>query len=76
MVRQLRGICPGMAFFISDWKHLVPSQGGTVHTAVRQPFFYLKTKDNISMAEWLSGAVDGNLQNVGIELLEQKGADC
>lgn len=76
MVRQLRGICPGMAFFISDWKHLVPSQGGTVHTAVRQPFFYLKTKDNISMAEWLSGAVDGNLQNVGLGLLEQDETGC
>lgn len=43
-------------------------RGGTVHTAVRHRRFYTKI-DGISMAQWLAGAVEGNLRDVGLELL-------
>ena len=68
MVRELKAITPRFSFFLNDWKNLFLMRGGTVHTAVRQRRFYVKL-NGISMAQWLGQAVEGNLRDVGLELL-------
>jgi hypothetical protein len=72
MVRELKEITPDFGFFIYDWKNVLYTKGGTIHTAVREPYFYLKNKDGISMADWLSDAVNGNVKNIGLNLLEDE----
>ncbi len=72
MVQQLREITPDFGFFIYDWKNILFTKGGTIHTAVREPYFYLKNKDGISMAEWLFAAVEGEIGNIGLSLLEDE----
>ena len=44
-------------------------RGGTVHTAVRERQFYHKTRSGETMAEWLFDAVNGNIYDVGMDLL-------
>lgn len=68
MVQDLKTMEPGMGVFINDWKNLAVMypglRGGTVHTAVRQLNFYMKAGQGITMAQWLSDAVDGNIYDV------------
>ena len=42
---------------------------GTVHTAVREPYFTLFSQDGFTMARWLFDAVNGNVYDVGMDLL-------
>lgn len=76
MVNWLRELTPDCAFFINNWVDplLTKAQMGTIHTAVRQPYFYvpLKGTDGVTMADWLKDAVDGQLYDIGLELLGMK----
>ena len=69
MIEELMDIEPEYGFFINNWKNLLLSRGGTIHTAVREPYFYLHHKEGKSMAEWLHDAVNGNIYSVGLDLL-------
>lgn len=68
MTEAFKAMEPGSGVFINDWKNLsvvCPGlRGGTVHTAVRQLNFYMKTKSGITMAQWLSDAVNGKVYDV------------
>lgn len=71
MVHWLRELTPDSAFFINNWVNplFTKAQMGTVHTAVRQPYFYVPVRGGVTMASWLSDAVNGTLCDVGTELL-------
>lgn len=70
MARRLGSMSAPINFFFYDWTNpLLTKGGGTVHTAVRQPYFYLKSTNGISMAKWLFDAVCGRCYDVGTELL-------
>jgi hypothetical protein len=71
MVKELKTITPGFGIFINDWKIPLITMGGTVHTSVRELHFTAFTQDGISMAKWLSDAVDGKVYDVGMDLLRQ-----
>ena len=72
MVRRLKELDPAMGIFIYDFKNPILAGGGTIHTAVRQPSFFLKTPAGVSMAEWLSQAVEGDVTDAGLDLLFKK----
>ncbi len=78
MIRWLQELTPDSAFFIYNWVDplLTKAQMGTIHTAVRQPYFYvpLKGHDGMTMATWLNDAVNGRLYDVGLDLLGIKKA--
>ena len=71
MVEQLSALDSGFGFFINNWKNaiLTVGSGGTIHTAVRQPYFYRKHPEDVTMAKWLADAVDGKVYNVGLRYL-------
>ncbi len=69
MLDQLREIHPDFRFFINDWKLPLVTQGGTVHTSVRELYFTVMKTDGITMAEWLNDAVNGKAYHVGMNLL-------
>ncbi len=71
MCGELRALTKRSGFFLTDWSNRLNTKGqpGTFHTSVRQPWFYRKTPEGISMAEWLRDAADGNMRDVGMELL-------
>ena len=70
MIAELRDLDAKFSFFIHDWhRPLSMYKGGTIHTAVRQPEFTLRTQDDVTMAYWLSECVEGNLFDVGMQLL-------
>lgn len=73
MVRDFKDMTPMSGVFINDWKNMAVIKtglrGGTVHTAVRQPNFYMKNHSDVTMASWLSDAVNGNVYDSGTELL-------
>ena len=69
MVRELKEITPNFGMFINNWTLPIITKGGTVHTAVREPYFSRFTQDNISMARWLLDALGGNVYDVGMKLL-------
>ncbi|MBQ9436779.1 MAG: pectin acetylesterase [Lachnospiraceae bacterium] len=66
MLLSLHELTPSFHFFIHQIKNPVPSLGGTIHTAVRSPFFYLKMKSGASLASWLSANVQGTGTNEGV----------
>ncbi len=68
MAKELKLLRPDFGFFFYDWKNLT-TKGGTIHTCVRQPYFYMKTKSGVTMAKWLFDAVNGNIYDIGAELL-------
>ena len=72
MVRGLKDLDPELGIFIYDFRHPALAGGGTIHTAVRQPAFFLKTSAGISMAEWLSQAVEGDVKDAGLDLLRSQ----
>ncbi len=72
MVRAMQKVTPSFGFYLYDWRRPVLYRGGTIHTMVRQPEFYLHRRGMPSMAKWLADAVDGDTQSVGLELLEKK----
>ena len=70
MVADLRKLDPEFAFFIHDWhRPFSIYKGGTIHTAVRQPEFTIRTQDDVTMAYWLSECVEGRKFDVGMQLL-------
>lgn len=70
MIADLRKLNPEFAFFIYDWhRPLSIYKGGTIHTAVRQPEFTLRTQDDVTMAYWLHECVEGRKFDVGMQLL-------
>ena len=72
MVHGLKKISPAFGIFLYDWKNLLRPHGGTVHTAVRHPWFYYHTRSGFSMAEWLGNAEEGRICDIGMELLSEK----
>ena len=72
MVHAMQKMNPSFGIFLYDWRRPVLYRGGTIHTMVRQPEFYLHRKGMPSMAKWLAAAVNGEVQSVGLELLEKK----
>ena len=71
MVHWLRELDPSFSFFINNWVNplFTKAQMGTIHTAVRQPYFYVPAHGGITMAGWLMDAVNGNSYDVGMDLL-------
>ncbi|MCR5715425.1 MAG: pectin acetylesterase [Lachnospiraceae bacterium] len=69
MVEELQALHPEFRFFINDWKLPLVTQGGTVHTSVREFYFTVMKMNGISMAEWLHDAVMQKNYNVGMSLL-------
>lgn len=74
MVRRLKELEPNTAVYINNWVNPLMSkaQMGTIHTAVRQPYFYVPGPGDVTMASWLADAVAGKLYDVGAELLLPK----
>ena len=72
MVRWLRDLDPSFSFFINGWVNplFTKAQVGTIHTAVRQPYFYVPWKNGATMASWLIDAVNGDSYDVGVDLLK------
>ncbi len=74
---SLKIMCERMAsydepvrFFIYDYRMpVIFGRGGTIHTAVRSPHFYLKNREGLSMSQWLFDAVEGRCYDVGLDLL-------
>ncbi len=60
-----------MYFYFYEFKmpHIF-GRGGTIHTAVRSPHFFIKNTDGESMAQWLMEAVCGYPKNSGTGILE------
>lgn len=70
MIKELRALDPAFTFFIHDWhRPLSMYKGGAIHTVVRQPEFFLRKQDDVTMAYWLSECVEGRNFNVGMGLL-------
>ncbi len=70
MIVELQRLTPDFRFFIYDWhRPLSMYKGGTIHTAVRQPEFTLRTQDDVTMAYWLHECVEGKPFDVGMQLL-------
>lgn len=72
MVSELHKLTPSFHFFLNTWKRPVQTAGGTIHTLIRQPEFYFRTRSGISMAQWLADAVGGRGYNVGLDALGGK----
>lgn len=69
MLSRLSGLGIPFGYFLYSWRALIYAHGGTVHTAVRYPFFHMRTKGGMTMAGWLHDAVMGNVYHVGEELI-------
>ena len=63
---------PVFGMYIHQHKDLLRSRTGTVHTMVRHPAFLIPERSGMSMAKWLSDAVNGNVYDVGAQLLKQE----
>ena len=68
MVAGLKEITPDFGIFLYSF-HAPFHLNGTVHTAVRHPWFYQRTQAGISIAEWLADALNGKVYDVNKELL-------
>lgn len=71
MVSWLRDLDPSFSFYINNWVNplFTKAQMGTIHTVVRQPYFFIPGHGGITMATWLSDAVNGKTYDVGTSLL-------
>lgn len=71
LIRELKDLTPDFGIFLNRWKYLGPAKGagGTVHTAVRKPYFHLKNDNEVTMARWLFDAVNDQIYDVGMEYL-------
>ena len=65
----MQKLTPSFGIYLYDWRRPVLYRGGTIHTMVRQPEFYFHRRGMPSMAKWLSAAVDGQVESVGLDLL-------
>ena len=71
LLAELKAEIPGIGLFLNDWKAPY-TKGGTIHTAVRRPWFYIRNGARDTMAQWLFDAVHGRVYDVGLEKLEKK----
>ncbi|WP_408070881.1 pectin acetylesterase-family hydrolase [Butyrivibrio sp. JL13D10] len=69
MVKELKRLTPSFGMYINNWVVPLITKGGTVHTAVREPYFTRLSQDDVTMARWLFDAVNGNVYDVGMKLL-------
>ncbi len=70
MCERMAGFSHNMHFFIYNYRMpLIFGRGGTIHTAVRSPHFFIPNTGGITMADWLFDAVGGNMYDVGTELV-------
>ena len=69
MVKELKEITPNFYMYINNWAIPIITKKGTVHTTVREPYFTRFTQDDVTMARWLYDAVNGNLYDIGMDLL-------
>lgn len=69
MHQKLCSLSQPMHFYYYDWRSPILTKKGTVHTAVRQPFYYQKSQGVTSMAHWLSEAVKDHPFDIGLNLL-------
>ena len=72
LVAGLKELNPSFGMFINNWRYPVLSigKGGTVHTAVRKPYFHIKNDDKATMARWLFDAVNGRVYDVGMDYIQ------
>ncbi len=70
MVKELKALTPFFGMFINNWEIPIITKGGTVHTAVREPYFTKFKQDEVTMARWLYDAVNDNQYDVGLDLLK------
>ncbi len=69
MVNELIRITPAFHFYFYDWEIPPITQGGTVHTSVREITFSSRRIEGVSMARWLEDAVNGSPYSIGMKLL-------
>lgn len=69
MHEEFSSLSQPVNFFYYDWKNPLYTKGGSVHTAVRQPYFYQKSQGVTTMAHWLHEGVKDHRFNVGVNLL-------
>ena len=70
MVHELREINPQFGFFLNNWKIPGLTMGGTTHTSVRENYFTRFEEEGVTMSQWLSDAVYGNVYSVGMHYLK------
>ena len=70
MVKELLEVTDRFRFYLYDFEMPPLTQGGTVHTCVRELTFTTRRMEGITMAHWLEDAVNGNPYDVGRNLLE------
>ncbi|MCR5098554.1 MAG: pectin acetylesterase [Lachnospiraceae bacterium] len=70
MYERMSSFDEKMHFFIYDYRMpAIFGRGGTIHTAVRSPHFYIPGPGGATMSQWLFDAVGGNLYDVGTDLI-------
>ncbi len=72
MISALKRIDPDFGIYIYNWPHPAAAGGGSAHTSVRQPSFFLRGGASLSLAEWLYESICGirRPSDVGIHLLK------
>lgn len=63
LLKKLKEINPEFGIFLYNWKDKIHGNGGTVHTAVRTPFFYVPDNNKDSFCNWLYDAVNGKVRD-------------
>lgn len=70
MVSEMQAQIPDCGIFI--WNEETQKDGHlTVHTATGTKIYFDKRGENPSIAKWLEDAINGNINNYGLELLDK-----
>ncbi len=70
MYERMSSFDERMYFYFYDFRMpAIFGRGGTIHTAVRSPHFFIPGSEGVTMSDWLFDSVNGNLYDVGMELL-------
>lgn len=72
MVKELKELNPHFTMYLYDMTIPGITQGGTVHTALKELYFTTMKSDGVTMAKWLNDATEGNLYDVGLSLLDSE----
>ncbi|QLG40510.1 pectin acetylesterase [Paenibacillus sp. E222] len=72
MVDALKSEIPGIGIFLFDNPigEMYSESMGTTHTLIHDPEFYRPVKHGTSLRDWLWSAVNGNVYDAGLDLLE------
>jgi len=72
MVLEMKKINPKTGFFLNAFHYPLPgiSSGGTIHTAVRKPWYHVLNDNSSTMAHWLFDATNGRVYDVGLNYLQ------